>query len=307
MLTRLFIGFLALLTVGLSAASIRWLWKQNCANRADLSLSAGVAGTALFFILLAGQWVFISYYLKYVAVLFYLLAVWKSYSRLKHRSIFSRVKRDGKSGPIKAALLFVFIFLCAIAIKGRYYSGEPVELSFPLKKGRYYVMQGGSGFLLNAFHGFKSSQRYAVDLVKLNLYGNRANGLFPKKLPSYAVFGDTVYSPCEGMVVRSSDGAPDDPRDKSYYKDNPAGNHLIINCKGVYVLIAHMMGNSLRVGKGDNVKTGEPLGNVGNSGDSMEPHLHVQATKELVPAGEGVPMVFNGYFPVMNGMITARE
>ncbi|MBI5827297.1 MAG: M23 family metallopeptidase [Deltaproteobacteria bacterium] len=307
MLTRLFIGFLAFLTVGLCAASIRWLWKQNCANRAGLFLSAGVAGTALLFILLAGQWLFLSYYLKYAAVFFYLLAVLKSHYRLKRRSIFSRVKRDGKSGPIKAALLFLFIFLCAVAIKGRYYTGEPVELSFPLKNGRYYVMQGGSGFLLNAFHGFKSSQRYAVDLVKLNLYGNRANGLFPKKLSSYAIFGDTVYSPCDGMVVRSSDGAPDDPRDKGNYKDNPAGNHVIINCKGVYVLIAHMMGNSLHAGKGDNVKAGEPLGNVGNSGNSMEPHLHIQATKELIPGGEGVPILFNGYFPVMNGIITARE
>lgn len=307
MLIRLFTGFLALLTVGLCAASIRWLWKQNCANRASLFLNAGVAGTAVLFIFLAGQWVFLSYYLKYVAVLLYLLAVLKSYSKLKHRSIFSRVERDGKSGPIKAVLLFVFIFLCAIAIKGRYYSGEPVELSFPLKNGRYYVMQGGSSFLLNAFHGFKSSQRYAVDLVKLNLYGNRANGLFPKKLSSYAVFGETVYSPCDGTVVRSSDGAPDDPLDKSYYKDNPAGNHVIINCKGVYVLIAQMMGNSLRVGKGDNVKRGEPLGNVGNSGNSMEPHLYIHATKELVPGGEGVPILFNGNFPVMNGVITARE
>ena len=51
MLTRFFIGFLALLTVALSAASIRWLWKQRCANRADLLLSAGVAGMAILFIL----------------------------------------------------------------------------------------------------------------------------------------------------------------------------------------------------------------------------------------------------------------
>lgn len=307
MLTRFFIGFLALLTLALTAAAIRWLWKQNCANRADLSLSAGVAGAAVLFLLLAGQWVFLSYYLKYAAIFFYLLAVLKSRARLKRRSIFARVERNGRSGPIKAALFFLFIFLCAAAIRGRYYSGEPVELSFPLKNGRYYVMQGGSGFVLNAFHGFESSQRRAVDLVKLNFYGNRAGGLFPKKLSSYAVFGDTVYSPCDGIVVRSSDGAPDDPRDKGDYKDNPSGNHVIINCKGVYVLIAHMMGNSLRAGKGDSVKTGAPLGNVGNSGDSMEPHLHIQATKELTPGGEGVPILFNGYFLVMNSVVTARE
>jgi hypothetical protein len=45
---------------------------------------------------------------------------------------------------------------------------------------------------------------------------------------------------------------------------------------------------------------------MGNSGNTSEPHLHVRAVKTgsgPVLEGEGVPVLFDGRFPVRNGLI----
>ncbi len=39
-------------------------------------------------------------------------------------------------------------------------------------------------------------------------------------------------------------------------------------------MIAHIQKGSLKVKEGDQVKAGDLLGSVGNSGNSSEPHIH---------------------------------
>ncbi len=53
------------------------------------------------------------------------------------------------------------------------------------------------------------------------------------------------------------------------------------------------------VDKGDKVQTGKRIGLVGNSGNTSEPHVHIHAEKD----GKGVPIEFNGSFPVRNSLI----
>ena len=56
-----------------------------------------------------------------------------------------------------------------------------------------------------------------------------------------------------------------------------AGNHVIIDIgDGHYVLYGHMKLGSLRVRVGDQVRRGQLIGQVGDSGNSDEPHLHIQ-------------------------------
>ena len=45
---------------------------------------------------------------------------------------------------------------------------------------------------------------------------------------------------------------------------------------GHYVLYGHMKLGSLRVRVGDRVRRGQLIGQVGDSGNSGEPHLHIQ-------------------------------
>ena len=81
-----------------------------------------------------------------------------------------------------------------------------------------------------------------------------------------------------------------------------AGNHVILDCGGVHVVLGHFQQGSVRVGVGDEVQRGTWLACVGNSGMSSEPHLHVHAqlpgTAGAPMAGDPLPMRFEGRFLV---------
>ena len=68
---------------------------------------------------------------------------------------------------------------------------------------------------------------------------------------------------------------------------------------GRYAFYAHMRPGSLRVKLGDQVTVGQLLGNVGNSGNSSEPHLHMHIVDHFstasVLAANGVPYTFTHY------------
>ncbi|PSF08122.1 M23 family metallopeptidase [Marinobacter halophilus] len=60
-----------------------------------------------------------------------------------------------------------------------------------------------------------------------------------------------------------------------------AGNYVAINCGGVFAILAHLRQGSIAVATGDRITTGDLLGQMGNSGNSSEPHLHLHAQKGL--------------------------
>ena len=75
-----------------------------------------------------------------------------------------------------------------------------------------------------------------------------------------------------------------------------AGNHVIIRVRDVFVAIAHLRAGSLQVAVGDDVTTGQPLAECGNSGNSTEPHVHLQVMdSEDLSVARGVPMAFRNY------------
>ncbi|MFQ6113338.1 MAG: M23 family metallopeptidase [bacterium] len=86
---------------------------------------------------------------------------------------------------------------------------------------------------------------------------------------------------------------------------------MVIQCNWVKVLLAYIMKNSIVVQTGDTLQTGQPLGRIGNSGNTSEPHLHIHAEKlepnKPILEGEGVPIVFDGRFLVRNSLIFSRK
>jgi hypothetical protein len=167
------------------------------------------------------------------------------------------------------------------------------ELHFPLRDGRYAVVQGGPP-QVNA-HAGAPAQRCALDLVKLRRSGRRAHGLYPGALERYASFGEHVASPCDGLVVHADDGHPDlvPPRSQP---QAPAGNHVVIRmADGLFVVLAHLKDASLVVRPGQLVRAGEIVGRIGNSGNTTEPHLHIHVERRAGDprrTANGVPMVF---------------
>jgi hypothetical protein len=75
------------------------------------------------------------------------------------------------------------------------------------------------------------------------------------------------------------------------------GNHVIMqSSSGVYALFAHLRKGSIRVTNGQQVKTGDPIAAIGNSGNTIQPHLHFQLMKDSSPlATPPLPFVFSGY------------
>lgn len=83
-------------------------------------------------------------------------------------------------------------------------------------------------------------------------------------------------------------------------------------------LIAHLRPGSVVVAVGDQVKAGQLLGQVGNSGNSIEPHLHIGAVRgryiydrphdEGAPAGlEPVPLLIEGKFLAKGDSLAGRN
>lgn len=105
-------------------------------------------------------------------------------------------------------------------------------------------------------------------------------------------WGKPVRSPVAGTVIKISDSVPDRqslnlvrdlfkmlasrPNLTSYDIRPFAGNYIIIDTQGFYVFLAHLRSNSIRVQAGDEVAVGQVLAQVGNSGFTLEPHLHFQ-------------------------------
>jgi len=76
------------------------------------------------------------------------------------------------------------------------------------------------------------------------------------------------------------------------------GNHVMIRSdNGFIVLLAHLKNNSISVKQGQRVSEGEPLGLVGNSGNSTAPHLHINLFDQVEDpfSSKVLPFVFNAY------------
>ena len=197
-------------------------------------------------------------------------------------------------------------------------AGTTVELAFPLKSGTYLVVNGGSNIKVNGhlmtldasmarFAPYRG-QSYGVDVVKLNEWGFRANGLLPPEPNQYNIYGVAVYAPCAGQVIAAIDGLLDmqvPQTDRQYM----AGNHVLLRCNDADVLLGHFKPGSLKVRMGDAVTVGQAVGAVGNTGNTSEPHLHIHAqqrgTVSEPLSGDPLPVRFDGRFLVRNDRFIA--
>lgn len=287
----IFLTFISILTCAIPLAVSFFLFKTKSADRRDWFVNVFLSSAIVLFFYLLGPWGVLSYYLKYPVFLFQIAAVVKSYA-----NIGGRGQRGKKSIILMLFFTSLFLIPSYLAVKGRSFKDTPAELSFPLKGGSFYVLQGGNSFFTNPFHNRNPMERFAVDIVKLHRTGNRAKGFFPEELSSYAIYGEPLFSPCEGIVLKAVGGVQDN-RPGVMDKENPEGNYVKLMCGEVVIFMAHQMKGSVRLKEGDEVNTGELIGNVGNSGNTIEPHLHIQAN---TPGGEALPILFEKRFLVLN-------
>lgn len=109
----------------------------------------------------------------------------------------------------------------------------------------------------------------------------------------------------DGTIISATDGLPDNipGHGKAFHPAVPLtfeklpGNNIVIDLgDGHYAHYMHMQPGSLHVKKGDRVRKGQLLGNIGNSGDAREPHLHFEVTTSAkLLDGEGIPYIIDHY------------
>jgi hypothetical protein len=123
------------------------------------------------------------------------------------------------------------------------------------------------------------AQRFAVDWEQLDADGRIYSGP-GGELKSYAIFGQQVLAVADAVVASTTDGEPEQTPGKypsGISLDAADGNSVILDLGGGnYALYAHMQPGSLKVRPGDKVTRGQVIGLVGDSGNSVVPHLHFQ-------------------------------
>lgn len=263
-----------------------------------------LAASYVAFIVIAGSWSWVGGVVRFLLPGLLLAAAWTSRPRVFGSAVPPALTADVL---MRLALGGLFGVLAILALRGRRLRESALELGFPLRGGTFIVGQGGASRLVN-YHYAHPCQRYALDILMVNRAGLRARGLYPMRPDRYAIWGAEVVSPCDGVVAAAVDGLPDHrPPDRDPV--NRAGNHVALEHEGTTIYLAHLMQGSLLVRAGDRVRAGQPLGRVGNSGNTTEPHLHIHAEQGAWPGRfsgmPGVPIRFGGRFLVRNDRVRA--
>lgn len=152
---------------------------------------------------------------------------------------------------------------------------------------------------------------YAFDLVAVDpasgrYFSGRGWALAAGMLRVEDVYGwaQPVLAPLPGDVVLAHDGERDRRRLHPLV-DVPAGflirpllfrkrirsmagNHIVLAISSGYVFLAHLRRGSVAVRPGEHVEGGVQLGQVGHTGNSLGPHLHIQVMDGPEPSSSRV-------------------
>lgn len=143
------------------------------------------------------------------------------------------------------------------------------------------------------------AQRYAVDYEQLDSDDRVYSG--QKEDPkSYTIYGQEAIAVADATVVKVIDGLPEQVPGtfpQAISPDEADGNSVILDIGGGnYALYGHFQPGSVRVKEGDQVKRGDVLGLVGNSGNSLAPHLHFHVMDGPQPlASNGLPYTIDTF------------
>ena len=295
---------------------LAWLALSRHAMKARSIAVATLVATYVLAIGIAGLWLVLPWWLPfgYGAVI-----VWTIARRLRGGAQ-RRQRPRAISGLVVTVLIgavaVVLQGIVGLALTGRRPPADLIDLAFPLGSGTYLVVNGGSQALINAHLGTLEGERFApyrgqsygVDLVRINRVGLRVSGLLPADPAAYLIYGDPVLAPCRGRVVFAEDGAADMPPPRAD-RAHMAGNHVVLDCESVWIVLGHLQRGSVAVHVGQIMEVGHVLGLVGNSGNTGEPHLHVHAQRPgstIAPlSGEPLPIRLGGRYLVRNDRVRA--
>jgi len=145
----------------------------------------------------------------------------------------------------------------------------------------------------------QAAERWAADWIQIDPSGRIYSG--ERTDPSsWFGYGDPIIAAKKGVVTEARDGMPDQPPGAMptnlSFGELP-GNYVSVRMKGGYSAVyAHLKPGSVDVEVGDEVRTGQTLGLLGNSGASLAPHLHFHVVNgSNIFASDGYPFVLDSF------------
>jgi hypothetical protein len=214
------------------------------------------------------------------------------------------------------ASLLILVLVVLLLSLARIRIGRPggtIEIMPPVR-GRWRALSSPATKIPS--HGtHEYGQTWALDIVAAPdgsvapPFGGMQGPLPPEAFPA---FGQIVFAGGDGEVALARDGAPDRGSRNSWLllplflvesalrgiggQRFVFGNLLVIRLDhGGYQALAHLQRGSIRPRLGDRVSAGDPVARCGNSGNSTEPHLHMQLMHRANPtAAVGYPFSLRG-------------
>jgi Peptidase family M23 len=143
------------------------------------------------------------------------------------------------------------------------------------------------------------AERFAIDYVQLTPDFRLFNG-DPTKPESYPYFGAPIHAVADGKVVAVVDNLPEQVAGKSptgLPLDQYGGNHIVQDIgDGNFAFYAHLKTGSITVKPGDDLKSGQSIAALGNTGNTDAPHLHFHIMDGPDPlASNGLPFVIKSF------------
>lgn len=223
-----------------------------------------------------------------------------------------RVRARGlrEGGPTGARTTVPFETVATLPVL----AAPTTPFAFPLA-GSWFV---GAGASFHHHHRWVVGEEFALDLARLQ--GDATHKGDGSRLTDYYAYGAPVLAPGDGVVVAAKNDVPEsvdllrqagETMEAHFQRIQvsqmtllarggavlAAGNYVQIRHQGeLHSVLAHLQPGSVTVKVGDAVRKGQPIGRIGSSGSSTEPHLHVHFVDGPDPvASPSVPVRYEGY------------
>ncbi len=272
-----------------------------------------------YFLFTLCYWEYTSIYLRYIYYIFIAIGILSVIYRVIFTPGIPFGRLNDLSDQINTIVSTIIFLIFDISIfLSKVKKSYCFNLSFPFRSGKFLIIDGGDGrisyFTNYHYYGWKNkkiknynSLRFATDIIKLNKYGTGGRKMLNPRNNDFDIFGEKVYSPIEGEVVK----VVTSQRDNIPYKKLPnhSGNQITIKNGNFYVSLYHFKKESIVVELGQKLEVGDYLGQVGNSGYSIRPHLHIQVVyseDDTYWLGKGIPIIFNNIYPIKNSLINVK-
>ncbi|MDT0353151.1 M23 family metallopeptidase [Pseudonocardia charpentierae] len=226
---------------------------------------------------------------------------------------------NGASSPVTSNPVSVDYTVTPYSIS----ASGPITIGPPVK-GRNWVALNGCcepgwphrSTPLSLNGNLVGGQLFAIDWKQTNDQGGFYTGDKTKN-ESYVDYGSDIIAVADGTVTAVLDGqeanapgvlpANDPVLGPKLTVENVDGNHIVLDIgQGAYAFYAHLQKGSLLVKVGDQVRKGQVIAKLGNTGNANASHMHFHVMNgPSVLGSSGIPYVLDAF--EYQGQISAQQ